>query len=101
MTEAEAIARTVVEAFKPITALLRVAEEAAHNAVEEALLPAMTDAPGISRAYEKFLQVACGPFIVRETELQSQFEAELSRIKGVLSFVAEWNKAQTKQIGKD
>jgi hypothetical protein len=101
MTEAEAIARTVVEALKPVANLLKIAEEAAQNAVEEALLPAMSDSPGISKAYEKFLQVACGPFVVRETELQSQFEVELSRIKGVLGFVAEWNKAQMKQIGKD
>ena len=101
MTEAEAIARTVVEALKPAVDLLRIAEEAAHNAVEEARLPAMTDSPGISKAYEKFLQVACGPFVVREAELQSQLEIEISRIKGVLSFVAEWNKSQTKQIGRD
>jgi hypothetical protein len=101
MTEPEAVARTVVEALKPAANLVRIAEEAARNAVEEALLPAMTGSPGISKAYEKFLQVACGPFVAGETELQSQFEIELSRLKGVLTFVAEWNKLQTKQIGKD
>ena len=47
MTEAEAIARTVVEALKPAVDLLRIAEEAAHDAVEEALLPAMG---GINRS---------------------------------------------------
>jgi hypothetical protein len=101
MTEAEAIARTAVEALKPIANLLHIAEEAAQNAVEEALLPTMTKSPGITRAYEKFLQLACNPFLVRESELQSQFEIELSRIKGVLAFVAEWNKTQTKQLGKE
>ena len=100
MTEAEAVARTVLEALKPLVKTLAIAQKAAQNAVDEAVLPVMGDSPGISKAYEGFLKSACQPFLTT-TDLHSQIEEEVSRVKGVLAFVAEWNKSQVKQIGRD
>ena len=88
MTEAEAVARTVVEAMKPLVKMLEIAEKAAQNAVDEAILPAMNDSSEISKAYEGFLNTACQPFL-NGSELQSRIELDLSRIKGVMAFAAE------------
>ena len=96
MTEAEAVARTVVEALKPLTKLVDIAAKAADNAVLEAALPAMTDSPGLSKAYEGFLNSACRSFLA-DVELQSEIEKELAKLKGLMNFVAEWTKAHSKQ----
>ena len=100
MTEAEAVARTVVEAMKPLVEMLEIAEKAAQNAVDEAILPAMSESRGVSKAYEGFLNTACQPFL-NGSELQSQIEIEVSKIKGVMAFAAEWNRAQSKRNGRE
>ena len=100
MNEAEAVAKTVVEALKPLTRLVEIATKAAENAALEAALPAMTDVPGLSKAYEGFLSSAYRSFLA-DLELQSEIEKEVTKLKGLMNFVAEWTKAQSKQAMKE